>query len=63
MENQAYLPPGNYKVKIDILCNNGKDDSGIYRITSPNSPNNWQDLDCDEELSIRKKIGSLIGSV
>ena len=60
LNNQTYLPPGNYKVKIDVLCNNGKGDSRIYRITSPNSPNNWQNLDCDEEVTLRKKLKLLL---
>jgi hypothetical protein len=60
LHNQTYLPPGEYKVRIDILCDNGKGDFGIYIITSPDSPINWQNLDCNEDLSLRKKLKLLI---
>ncbi|NJD55399.1 MAG: hypothetical protein FIA94_03225 [Nitrospirae bacterium] len=40
--NQAYLPPGKYKVKIEISCENGKRNVKTLWITSPEQ---WQDLE------------------
>ena len=40
--NQAYLPPGKYKVKIEISCENGRRISKTLLITSPEQ---WQELE------------------
>ncbi len=33
--NQAYLPPGEYNVEIQVRCENGKGDKAKFKITSP----------------------------
>jgi hypothetical protein len=40
--NQAYLPPGKYKVEIEISCENGRRESKKLLITSPEQ---WQELE------------------
>jgi hypothetical protein len=40
--NQAYLPPGEYKVQIKITCENGKGDKARFKIISPAV---WDGLD------------------
>lgn len=42
--NQAYLPPGNYKVEISVKCENGVGDTKIFAIKSPE---NWNELDIE----------------
>lgn len=42
--NQAYLPPGNYKVEISVKCENGLGDTKIFNIKSPE---NWNELDIE----------------
>lgn len=42
--NQAYLPPGNYKVEISVKCENGVGDTKIFNIKSPE---NWNELDIE----------------
>ena len=49
--NQAYLPPGSYKVKIEVKCENGKGDRGTFRIISPNK---WTDLDFEKLKFLEK---------
>jgi hypothetical protein len=39
---QAYLLPGEYKVRVDVNCDNGKGDSGIFKIISTE---NWDGLE------------------
>ena len=39
--NQAYLLPGEYKVEIEVKCENGKGDKAKFKIISPQ---NWEDL-------------------
>jgi hypothetical protein len=33
--NQAYLPPGQYNIEIQVRCENGKGDKAKFKITSP----------------------------
>lgn len=40
--NQAYLPPGEYEVQIEITCENGKGDKAKFKILSPTA---WDGLD------------------
>jgi hypothetical protein len=42
--NQAYLPPGDYEVEIEVKCENGKGGKARFRITSPIR---WNDLNCE----------------
>jgi len=42
--NQAYLPPGEYYVEIQVRCENGKGDKAEFKITSPEV---WVMLDMD----------------
>jgi hypothetical protein len=42
---QAYLPPGQYKVRIEVSCANGTGDSKTLRITSPS---HWRALDGEQ---------------
>jgi len=39
--NQAYFPPGEYEVEIEVTCESGSGDRKMFRITSPNQ---WEDL-------------------
>ena len=41
VKNQAYLLPGEYKVKIEVKCENGKGDKKYFKIISPES---WDGL-------------------
>ena len=45
VQNQFYLPPGEYKIKIMVDCENGKGDNKYYKIISPTQ---WNELDLDE---------------
>ncbi len=47
--NQAYLPPGEYKVEIQVRCENGKGDKAKFTITSPASPATWEMLDMNQD--------------
>ncbi len=40
--NQAYLPPGEYEVEVEVICENGKGDMAKFKIISPNQ---WDQLD------------------
>jgi len=42
---QVYLPPGQYKIQINISCENG---GGITKNFEVKSPQIWSDLDVDE---------------
>ena len=42
--NQAYLPPGEYKVEIQARCQNGKGDKAKFTITSSQT-RDWNTLD------------------
>jgi hypothetical protein len=42
---QAYLPPGEYKARIEVSCANGTGDSKTLRITSPSD---WRALDGEQ---------------
>lgn len=42
--NQAYLPPGDYKVEISVKCEKGIGDTKIFTIKSPE---NWNELDIE----------------
>jgi len=46
--NQAYLPPGEYKVEIQARCQNGKGDKGKFTITSPQT-RDWDMLDMNQD--------------
>lgn len=43
--NQAYLPPGNYKLEIKVSCNNGKGARKVFHLVSPES---WEKLDMEQ---------------
>ncbi len=43
--NQAYLPPGEYELKIEVQCENGSGDKAKFKIISPQ---NWENLDFDK---------------
>jgi len=43
--NQAYLSPGEHEIKIKVSCENGRGDSKIFKVISPQ---NWTDLDAVE---------------
>ncbi len=43
--HQAYLPVGNYELKVTVSCENGRGDRRKFRVTSPQV---WTDLDADE---------------
>jgi hypothetical protein len=45
VQNQFYLPPGEYKIKIIVDCENGKWDNKTYIIISPSQ---WIELDIEE---------------
>jgi len=45
MDHQAYLPPGEYKIEIDIYCKNGRGAKRSYKIISPDI---WEDLNMVE---------------
>lgn len=40
--NYAYMPPGEYKIQIEVSCENGKGDKMVLKLTSPQK---WQDID------------------
>ncbi|MHA1395916.1 MAG: hypothetical protein ACTSRZ_20625 [Promethearchaeota archaeon] len=44
-QNQAYLPPGEYEVEIEVNCTNGRGEKKRYKIISPEK---WDDLDIVE---------------
>lgn len=44
--NQAYLPPGEYYVEIQVRCENGKGDKAKFKIASPEI---WAMLDMHQD--------------
>ena len=42
---QAVLPKGEYVLKIQVSCSNGKGDSKLLKLLSPS---NWQDLSAEQ---------------
>jgi hypothetical protein len=44
--NQAYLPPGEYNIEIQVRCKNGKGDKAKFKITSPEI---WAMLDMHQD--------------
>jgi hypothetical protein len=43
--NQAYLPAGDYELKVSVSCENGRGETKKFKITSPQ---NWTDLEAVE---------------
>lgn len=39
--NQAYLPPGEYEIEIEVKCENGKSDEKRLRLVSPDT---WDEI-------------------
>ena len=42
---QATLPPGEYILEVTVSCENGKGDTGLIKLTSPED---WQELEAEK---------------
>jgi len=49
---QAVLPSGDYVLKVEVSCENGRGDTRVIRLTSPQQ---WQSL-AAEEMVVRSKL-------